>query len=103
MDSFSVTAGVVALLTSILHGSKRMSDFITGFAVLPKTSKPFSADLKAFYEVLGVLTSMQDELSRNNGLCDWLRTPFDNCLDVFEEFTDTLHTHTEVSEMLQGR
>lgn len=67
-----------------------------GFAAPPKTSKPFSAVLKAFCEVLSVLTSMQDKLSRNNALCDWLDTHLENRLNVFEEFKVTLNTHTEV-------
>jgi hypothetical protein len=72
MDSFSVTAGVVSLLKSTLHDSKRMSDFIEGLGGAPKDIATLSTDLQAFYDVLGVLTSMQDELPRNNAFCDWL-------------------------------
>jgi hypothetical protein len=96
MDPLSVTAGVVGLLTSVLHGLKRMSDFIDGLRGAPKDIATLSANLKAFYEVLGLLMGMQDELVRNDSLCDWLRTPLENCLGVFEEFTVMLHTYTHV-------
>jgi hypothetical protein len=96
MDPLSITAGIVGLLTSILHGSKRMSEFIDGLRGAPKDIATLSADLKAFYEILGVLVGMQDEISRNHSMCDWLRTPLENCLDVLEEFTVTLHTYTEL-------
>jgi hypothetical protein len=66
MDSFFVTAGVVVLLTAILHGSKRMSDFIDGLCGASKDIATLSTDLQAFYDVPGVLTSMQDELLRNS-------------------------------------
>lgn len=97
MDPLSVTAGVVGLLTSILHGSKRMSEFIDRLRGAPKDIATLSTDLKAFYEVLGLLMGMQAELVRNDSLCDWLRTPLENCLDVFEEFTVTLHTYTQAT------
>ncbi|PMD28685.1 hypothetical protein NA56DRAFT_696466 [Hyaloscypha hepaticicola] len=80
MDSFSVAAGVDGLLTSILHGSKRMSHFIDGLRGSPK-------DIETF---------LRHKLSRNNALCDWLDTHLENRLNVFEEFKVTLNTHTEV-------
>jgi hypothetical protein len=97
MEPLSVTAAVVGLVGSILHGSKRLFVFIDGLQGAPKDIATLSTDLKAFYEVLGVLMGMQDELTRNNSLCDWLQTPLENCLGVFEEFTFTLHTYTQTT------
>jgi hypothetical protein len=95
MDPLSVTAAVVGLVEAILHGSKRLFEFIDALQEAPKDIATLSTDLKAFYEILGVLKGMQDELTRNNSLCDWLQTPLENCLDVFDEFTVTLHTYTQ--------
>jgi hypothetical protein len=55
MYPLSVTAGMVGLLKSILHGSKRRSEFIDGFHGAPKGIATLSTDLKAFDEVLGML------------------------------------------------
>jgi hypothetical protein len=74
-----------------------MSKLIDGVRGAPKDIATLSADLKAFYEVLGVLTAMQDEFSRNQALCSWLQTPLENCLDVFEEFIVTLHMYTHLT------
>jgi hypothetical protein len=63
MDPLSITAGVVGLLTAIIHGSKRMSEFIDGLRGVPEDIATLSTDLKAFYEVLGVLMGMQDDIS----------------------------------------
>jgi hypothetical protein len=49
------------------------------------------------YEVLAALAGLRDELARNVSLCDCLQTPLENCLDVFEEFTVTLHTYTQTT------
>jgi hypothetical protein len=54
MYPLSVTA-MVGLLTSILHRSKRRSEFINGFRGAPKDIATLSTDPKAFCEVLGVL------------------------------------------------
>jgi hypothetical protein len=97
MDPLSATAAVVGLVGAILHGSKRLFEFIDGLRGAPKDIATLSTDLKAFYEVLGVLKGMQDELTRNNSLCDWLHTPLENCLDIFDEFTVTLHTYTQTT------
>jgi hypothetical protein len=98
MDPLSVTAAVVGLVEAILHGSKRLFEFIDALQAAPKDIATLSTDLKAFYEVLGVLKGMQDELTRNNSLCDWLQTPLENCLDAFDEFTVTLHTYTQTTK-----
>jgi hypothetical protein len=88
---------VVGLVEAILHGSKRLFEFIDGLQGAPKDIARLSTDLKAFYEVLGVLKGMQDELTRNNSLCDGLQTLLEKCLDVFDEFTVTLHTYTQTT------
>lgn len=59
MDPVSVTAGMVGLLTSILHRSKERSEFIGGLRGAPKDIATLSTDLKAFYEVLGVLMGIR--------------------------------------------
>lgn len=52
-----------------------MSISIEGLRGAPKDIPTLSKDLRAFYDVLGVLTSTQDEFTWNNALCDWLGTP----------------------------
>jgi hypothetical protein len=84
----------LAFSHQILHDSRRMSDFIDRLRGAPEDIANPSTDPKAFYEVLGLLTSMQDGLSRK--ICDWLHTLLENCPDVFDEFAVTLRTHTEV-------
>lgn len=96
MDSFSATAGVVGLLTSILHGPKRMTDFTTDFAVLPKTPQPLSTRSESLLRSPWRAHECKTNCPGIMRLYDWLRTPLENCLDVFEEFTVTLHTQTEV-------
>lgn len=96
-DPLSITAGIVGILGFALHSSKRLFEFIDGLRGAPKDIAAISDDLKALYRVLAVLVGMQDELSRNSSLCDCLRPPIENCLDVFDEFTTTLNTYIHVT------
>ncbi|KAH6871642.1 hypothetical protein B0T10DRAFT_611191 [Thelonectria olida] len=93
-DPLSITSGIVGILGFALHGSKRLFEFIDGLRGAPKDIATLSIDLRALYEVLAVLAGMQDELVRDGSLCDCLRTPLENCVDVFEEFSMTLHAYT---------
>lgn len=93
-DPLSVTAGVVGVLGFALHGAKRLYEFIDSLRSAPKDIATLSADLRALYEVLAVLAGMQDTLAANSSLCQCLQAPLDNCVDVFEEFTVTLHKST---------
>ncbi|KAH8706207.1 PAS domain-containing protein [Ilyonectria robusta] len=40
---------------------------------------------------------MQQKLDDNNLLCDSLKAPLENCLDIFDEFMMTLQTYTQTS------
>jgi hypothetical protein len=96
-DPLSSAAAVVGILGFALHGSKRLLEFIDGLRGAPKDITTLSTDLRALYEVLAALAGLRDELARNVSLCHCLQTPLENCVDVFEEFTVTLHTYTRTT------
>ncbi|KAJ4218071.1 hypothetical protein NW759_008666 [Fusarium solani] len=96
-DPLSVGASVVGIVGAALHGSKRLYEFIDSLRSAPKDIVALSTDLQALYQVLGRLAGMQDKLSNNPELCDCLTTPLENCLDIFEEFTNTLNGFTQTT------
>lgn len=96
-DPLSVGASVVGIVGAALHGSKRLYEFIDSLRSAPKDIAALSTDLRALYQVLGRLAGMQDKLSNNPELCDCLTTPLENCLDIFEEFTNTLNGFTQTT------
>jgi hypothetical protein len=96
-DPLSVTAGIVGVVGFALHSAKRLHDFIDSLRDAPHDIAAISKDLKALYEVLGILAGMQHELARNAALCECLLSPLDNCVDIFEEFTITLHRYSHTT------
>jgi hypothetical protein len=72
-DPLSGTASVVGVLGFALHGAKRLYEFIDSLRSAPKDIATLAA---------------------NSSLCQCLQAPLDNCVDVFEEFTVTLHKYT---------
>ncbi|KAF9766530.1 blue light receptor [Fusarium sp. DS 682] len=94
-DPLSVTASVVGIVGALLHGSKRLFEFIDSLRNAPKDIAALSADLRALYEVLAHITNIQDKLSSNPGLCASLKAPLENYErtrrfeeDFKEEFRD---------------
>ncbi|KAK7576789.1 hypothetical protein V3481_015351 [Fusarium oxysporum f. sp. vasinfectum] len=96
-DPLSVTASVVGIVGALLHGSKRLFEFIDSLRNAPKDIAALSTDLRALYEVLAHITNVQDKLSSNPGLCVSLKAPLENCLRIFDEFTTLLQGFTQIS------
>jgi hypothetical protein len=96
-DPLSTVAGVVGVLGFALHGAKRLYELIDGIQGAPHDVAAISADLKALYEVLGTLESMDKSSERLQPLYCCLQAPLDNCVEVFAEFTTTLHNFTHIT------
>lgn len=96
-DPLSLTASIVGILSAALHGSRRPFEFIDSLQSAPKDIAALSTDLKALYSTLADLSGMQQKLDDNNLLCDSLKAPLENCLDIFDEFMMTLQTYTQTS------
>ncbi|KAF5604014.1 GATA transcription factor [Fusarium pseudocircinatum] len=104
-DPLSVTASVVGIVGALLHGSKRLYEFIDSLQNAPKDIAALSTDLRALYEILAHVTSIQDRLSSHVDLCTSLKAPLENCLNIFDEFTTLLQgfTHTSRNGTVQVR
>jgi hypothetical protein len=96
-DPLSTIAGVVGVLGFALHGAKRLYELIDGIQGAPHDIAAISTDLKALYEVLGTLESMDKSSERLQPLYCCLQAPLDNCVEVFAEFTTMLHNFTHVT------
>ncbi|KAF5618710.1 White collar 1 [Fusarium sp. NRRL 52700] len=96
-DPLSVTASVVGIVGALLHGSKRLYEFIDSLQNAPKDIAALSTDLRALYEILAHVTNIQDRLSSHVDLCTSLKTPLENCLNIFDEFTTLLQGFTQTS------
>ncbi|KAF4344544.1 GATA transcription factor [Fusarium beomiforme] len=96
-DPLSVTASVISIVGALLHGSKRLYEFIDSLQSAPKDIAVLSTDLRALFEVLVHITNVQDKFSSNPGLCAGLKAPLENCLHIFDEFTILLQSFTEIS------
>ncbi|CVK99156.1 uncharacterized protein FPRN_03753 [Fusarium proliferatum] len=96
-DPLSVTASVVGIVGALLHGSKRLYEFIDSLQNAPKDIAALSTDLRALYEILAHITNVQDRLSSHPELCVSLKAPLENCLNIFDEFTALLHGFTQTA------
>ncbi|KAF5604281.1 GATA transcription factor [Fusarium subglutinans] len=96
-DPLSVTASVVGIVGALLHGSKRLYEFIDSLQNAPKDIAALSTDLRALYEILAHVTHIQDRLSSHVDLCTSLKAPLENCLNIFDEFTTLLQGFTQTS------
>ncbi|KAF5642274.1 white collar 1 [Fusarium tjaetaba] len=96
-DPLSVTASVVGIVGALLHGSKRLYEFIDSLQNAPKDIAALSTDLRALYGILAHITNVQDRLSSHLDLCASLKAPLENCLEIFDEFTTLLQGFTETS------
>ncbi|EMT72715.1 hypothetical protein NOF04DRAFT_11818 [Fusarium oxysporum II5] len=96
-DPLSVTASVVGIVGALLHGSKRLYEFIDSLQNAPKDIAALSTDLRALYEILAHITNVQDRLSSHLALCVSLKAPLENCLSIFDEFTALLQGFTQTS------
>ncbi|KAF5989612.1 GATA transcription factor LreA [Fusarium bulbicola] len=96
-DPLSVTASVVGIVGALLHGSKRLYEFIDSLRNAPKDIAALSTDLRALYEILAHVTNIQDRLSNHVDLCTSLKAPLENCLNIFDEFTTLLQGFTQTS------
>ncbi|KAK2693005.1 hypothetical protein QWA68_007117 [Fusarium oxysporum] len=96
-DPLSVTASVVGIIGALLHGSKRLYEFIDALQNAPKDIAALSTDLRALYEILAHITNVQDRLSSSPNLCASLKAPLENCLNIFNEFTTLLQGFTQTS------
>ncbi|KAF5554106.1 zinc finger domain-containing protein [Fusarium phyllophilum] len=96
-DPLSVTASVVGIVGALLHGSKRLYEFIDSLQNAPKDIAALSTDLRALYEILAHVTNIQDRLSSHLDLCASLKVPLENCLNIFDEFTTLLQGFTQTS------
>ncbi|KAL7769925.1 hypothetical protein ACKLNR_001309 [Fusarium oxysporum f. sp. zingiberi] len=96
-DPLSVTASVVGTVGALLHGSKRLYEFIDSLKYAPKDIAALSTDLRALYEILAHITRVQDRLSSHHDLCVSLRAPLENCLNIFDEFMTLLQGFTQIS------
>ncbi|KAF5247371.1 hypothetical protein FANTH_6462 [Fusarium anthophilum] len=96
-DPLSVTASVVGIVGALLHGSKRLYEFIESLQNVPKDIAALSTDLRAMYEILAHVTNIQDRLSSHVDLCTSLKAPLENCLNIFDEFTALLQGFTQTS------
>ncbi|KAL5600583.1 hypothetical protein FOVSG1_008395 [Fusarium oxysporum f. sp. vasinfectum] len=96
-DPLSVTASVVGIIGALLHGSKRLYEFIDALQNAPKDIAALSTDLRALYEILAHITNVQDRLSSSPNLCVSLKAPLENCLNIFNEFTTLLQGFTQTS------
>ncbi|KAF5718825.1 white-collar 1 [Fusarium mundagurra] len=96
-DPLSVTASVVGIVGALLHGSKRLYEFIDSLQNAPKDIAALSTDLRALYEILAHITNVQDKLSSHLDLCGSLKAPLENCLNIFDEFTTLLQGFTQTS------
>ncbi|KAF5599026.1 GATA transcription factor [Fusarium pseudoanthophilum] len=77
-DPLSVTASVVGIVGALLHGSKRLYEFIDSLQNAPKDIAALSADFHL-------------------DLCASLKAPLENCLNIFDEFTTLLQGFTQTS------
>ncbi|KAL9571976.1 hypothetical protein ACKAV7_003965 [Fusarium commune] len=96
-DPLSVTASVVGIVGALLHGSKRLYEFIDSLQNAPKDIAALSTDLRALYEILAHITNIQDRLSSHLDLCVSLKAPLENCLNIFDEFTTLLQGFIQTS------
>ncbi|KAF5718531.1 White collar 1 [Fusarium globosum] len=96
-DPLSLTASVVGIVGALLHGSKRLYEFIDSLQDAPKDIAAISTDLRALYEILAYITKVQDRLSSHLALCASLKAPLENCLNLFDEFTALLQGFTQTS------
>jgi hypothetical protein len=96
-DPLSVTASVVGIVGALLHGSKRLYEFIDSLQNAPKDIAALSTDLRALYEILAHITNVQNRLSSNPNLCVSLKAPLENCLHIFDDFTTLLQGFTQIS------
>ncbi|KAF5533971.1 GATA transcription factor [Fusarium napiforme] len=96
-DPLSVTASFVGIVGALLHGSKRLYEFIDSLQNAPKDIAALSADLRALHEILAHVTNVQDKLSCHPDLCASLKVPLENCLNIFDEFTALLQGFTRTS------
>ncbi|KAI1051112.1 hypothetical protein LB506_010822 [Fusarium annulatum] len=96
-DPLSVTASVVGIVGALLHGSKRLYEFIDSLQNAPKDITAISTDLRALYEILAHITNVQNRLSSHLALCFSLKAPLENCLNIFDEFTALLQGFTQTS------
>jgi hypothetical protein len=98
-DPLSVTASVVGIASALLHGSKRLYEFIDSLQNAPKDIAALSADLRALYEILAHITNVQNKLSSHLYLCASLKAPLENCLKICDEFTALLQGFTQSSRV----
>ncbi|VTT73305.1 unnamed protein product [Fusarium fujikuroi] len=96
-DPLSLTASVVGIVGALIHGSKRLYEFINSLQDAPKDIAAISTDLRALYEILAHITNVQDRLSSHLALCASLKAPLENCLNLFDEFTALLQGFTQTS------
>ncbi|WKT43673.1 PAC motif [Fusarium oxysporum f. sp. vasinfectum] len=96
-DPLSVTASVAGIVGALLHGSKRLYEFIDSLQNAPKDIAALSTDLRALYEILAHITNAQDRLSSHLDLCVSLKAPLENRLNIFDEFTTLLQGFTQIS------
>ncbi len=99
-DPFSMALGAVTLAGIAHKFSRQICSLIDGIQAAPATIQAVSADLKAFYAVLGTLESLlrnewvaQNPLMRNVALN--LDEVLTNCVRIFREFGVIVNRYVE--------